>query len=131
MFPSIEGSDSVYVHYAKYELSGEWLLPWDALPEAVRQTTGNEARVHADRPDPQWRSDRAYVHKLPPGHPLLNIGTTYSDPTSWVYQVEPTPPIELDPERPNNHLPTSRICPKALILNVLWRPSDWTDENSS
>jgi len=53
---------------------------------------------------------------------VLNIGTGYSSEASWVYEVDPVPPIELDPER-NGHLSTSRICLRALVIGCLHRPA--------
>lgn len=110
-----------YVHYAASPLDGEWLIPWDELRADQRDRAGHQGRVHEKRFREQWRSDRAYVHELPIGFPVLHIGTGYSCDDCWAYRVEPMPPLELDPER-NGHLVTSRICPRARIAECLHRP---------
>jgi hypothetical protein len=112
---------SLYVHYAKSPIVGDCVIPWDELDDDLRAVAGHEARVHERRFPEQWRSDRVYIHEFPSCASVLNIGTGYSSESSWVYEVDPVPPIELDPER-NGHLSTSRICLRALVIGCLHRP---------
>jgi hypothetical protein len=70
----------------------------------------------------QWRSDCVYIHELAPGSPMLNIVTGYSGQDSWVYEVDPTLPLELDPER-GSHLISSRICRRARVIRCLQEPA--------
>lgn len=111
----------MYVHYAKAPIVGGWVLPWDELPEELRASAGHSGRVHKGRFRGQWRSDRVYIHDRPEGMPLLNNGFGYSTDRAWAYEVEPVPPIEVDPEL-GGHYPTSRICPKARVLCCLHEP---------
>ena len=120
-------SDRIYVHYAKAPIRGEWVIPWNELCEELRALAGHEGRVHADRFPEQWHPDRVYIHELPPGMSVLNIGTTYSGEGCWSYQVEPDPPLERDPER-GGHLATSRICPRAQVVGRLHPPINSQEE---
>lgn len=113
----------LYIHYASRPIEGEWILPWDELPDQLREVVGHQGRVHEGRFREQWRSDRVYVHELRPGGPLLDIGTTYSSRECWAYRVEPVPPLEPDPER-GGHLASSRICQRARVLECLHSPRD-------
>jgi hypothetical protein len=110
-----------YVHYAQAPIVGDWVLPWDELPVNLQGTAGHRARVHEMRFRDQWRSDCVYVHELLVGSLVLNIGTVYSGPDAWIYEVEPTLPLERGPER-GGHLATSRICPRARVIRRLHEP---------
>ena len=111
-----------YVHYAKSPICGDWVLPWDELPDELRVIAGHEGRVHEKRFRDQWRSDRVYVHELPAEHPILNNGTGYSTEKCWAYEVEPVGRLEFDPER-GGHLVTSRTCERARVLCCLHCPT--------
>jgi hypothetical protein len=110
-----------YVHYAKAPIVGEWVVPWDQLSDDLRAIAGHEARVYEKRLREQWRSDRVFVHELPDGSPFFNIGTTYATAEYWVYEVDPVPPFESDPEW-GGHLPTSRTCARARVVSCLYQP---------
>ena len=112
-----------FVHYAKAPIVGELVVPWTELPEELRATAGHEGRVHAERFREQWRSDRVYVHELPFGFPPLHLSTGYATRAHWIYEVDPDPPLEADPER-NGHLVTSRICPRARVIRCLYSPPE-------
>jgi hypothetical protein len=110
----------IYVHYAKAPIVGDWVEPWDQLSDDLRASAGHEARVYENRLREQWHSDRVYVHELPEGSPFLNIGTAYSTAEHWVYEVDPAPPLESDPEW-GGHLRTSRTCARARVVSCLHR----------
>ncbi len=78
--------------------------------------------MHEERFRGQWRSDCVYIHELAPGSPILNIGTGYSGEESWVYEVDPTLPLEIDPER-GDHLISSRICRQTGVICCLHEPA--------
>jgi hypothetical protein len=113
---------TVNVHYAKSPIIGEWVVPWDELSDEQRSAAGHEARVHEGRFREQWRSDCVYIHELAPGSPIVNLGTGYSGEDSWVYEIDPTLPLELDPER-GGHLISSRICSRARVIRCLHEPA--------
>lgn len=120
--PTRTDEDILYVHYAAAALQGAWVVPWDDLSESARATAGHRGSIYEHRLRDQWRSDRVYVHELLRSGPILNIGTAYSSEKAWVYEVEPLPPLEPDPEL-GGHLPSSFICPRATIIGCLHQPN--------
>jgi hypothetical protein len=112
---------TTYVHYAKSPIIGQLVVSWDELSDAQRLLEGHEASVHEGRFLAQWRSDCVYVHDLAGGSPILNIGTAYTGESSWVYEVEPTGPVAIDPER-GGHLISSRIYLRASVVRCRQEP---------
>lgn len=88
----------------------------------MRCVAGHEGRVHTVRFPEQWRSGRVYVHELLFGLSALDIGTGYSTKAYCAYEVDPAPSLETDPER-DGHLPTSRVCVRALVICCLHCPT--------
>jgi hypothetical protein len=113
----------VIVHYAKAPIIGDYVLPWDELPEDLREGAGHLAKVHEAVHRDQWHSYRVYVHRLLSADHIFQLGTTYSTPESYVYEVLPVGFLGPDPER-DGHLITSRTCDRSLVLRCLNNPAD-------
>lgn len=117
--------DPIFVHYAAGPLVGEWVLSWADLPDALKAAAGHFGKIHDARRDGQYHPDVVYIHALPSGYERradLVIGAGYAAESTWVYEVDPDPPIGLDPER-DGHLATSRTCRRARVLRCLQGPS--------
>jgi len=119
----------IHVHPAKSSIVGERVVLWNQLPDDQGSGTGHEARVHDGRFQEQWRPDSVYIHELAPGSSILNIGTSSSGEDSWVYDVDPTLPLELNPER-GGHLISSRMCDRAHVIRYLHKPGSFTESRS-
>ena len=112
----------IYVHFAKSAIRGGWVKPWTELSETEQRHAANLGSVHKARFPDQWHPDRVYIHQLVEGRGLFHLGTVYSNPEWWAYEVEPVLPLGPDPERAG-HTATSLTCVRARIVTCLHDPT--------